>query len=169
MRTAAAARGAAGARSGREYLASVKASAASSPCHHERDLSEDRGDRSRGKRRSRCFPSSPSASPLRLCRSSRVPSAASGPGFCPSATGSHRLLSLRLPDLSPLAMQPPSLSSLGPGLSASISQLPLCSASPPHTQPLASARSGFRHMSRPYFWFSCFSRSHTICFPGSVT
>lgn len=156
------------AREGGVHLASVKASAASSPRHHERNLSEDRGDRSRGKRRSRRFPPGPSASPLRRCRSSGVPSAASGPGFRPSATGSHRPLSLRLPDLSPLAMQPPSLSSSGPGLSASISQLSVCSASPPHTQPLANARSGFPHVSI-LFLVSCFSRSHTICSPGSVS
>lgn len=167
LRTAAAARGAP-AREGGVHLASVKASAASSPRHHERNLSEDRGDRSRGKRRSRRFPPGPSASPLRRCRSSGVPSAASGPGFRPSATGSHRPLSLRLPDLSPLAMQPPSLSSSGPGLSASISQLSVCSASPPHTQPLANARSGFPHVSI-LFLVSCFSRSHTICSPGSVS
>lgn len=41
-------------------LGSGKASEASRPRHHERDLSEDRGDRSRGKRRSRRFPPGPS-------------------------------------------------------------------------------------------------------------
>lgn len=69
------------------------------------------------------------ASLLQRYRSSGVPSAASGPGFRPGATNSLRSLSLSLHCLSPLPMQPPFLSSCGLGLSACISQLPLCSAS----------------------------------------
>lgn len=144
-------------------LGSVKASAASSPRHHERDLSEDRGDRSRGKRRSRRFPSGPSitsaALPLLWCSFRGVRA-----WFPPPC---HQLPSLpqskpALPQ--PLPMQPPFLSSWGLGLSACISRLPLCSAS--HIRHPALGQYSLRlsaHVSRLFLVFLLFSEPHDFC------
>lgn len=142
-----------------EVVASVKAGAASIPRYHERDLSEDRGDRSRGKGRSLRFRPGPSitSAALPLLRCSVRGVKAWFPPQChrlPSLTQSKPALPQPLTRAAPI----PELLGLGP---LSFHHLPLCSASHTPHPALANPHSGFRRMSPRYFWCSCFSLSHT--------
>lgn len=110
-------------------LASVKAGSALSPCHHEWDLSEDCGDRSRGKGHSRRFPAGPSitsaAPPLLRCFHPRRQGLVSDPSPpIPIAPSVKTCTTASAPY--PCSPLPEVLLVLG--FSASVSQL-LCSAS----------------------------------------